>query len=68
MNPFSDVAAAALSEYVHGSFNWKMGEHVMKHSDAMRYFIQPSQDGVSIDHVNQYYNGIDVHHSSGIFQ
>ena len=65
---FSDVAAAALSEYVHGSFNWKMGEHVMKHSDAMRYFIQPSQDGVSIDHVNQYYNGIDVHHSFWHFQ
>lgn len=64
---FSDVAAAALSEYVHGSFNWKMGEHVMKHSDAMRYFINPSQDGMSISHINQYYNGIDVHHSSGIF-
>ena len=64
---FSDVAAAALSEYVHGAFNWKMGEHVMKYSPAMRYFIQPSQDGMSIDHVNQYYNGIDVHHSSGIF-
>lgn len=64
---FSDVAAAALSEYVHGSFNWKMGEHVMKYSDAMRYFIHPSQDGRSIDHVNQYYQGIDVHHSSGIF-
>ncbi|CAH6898491.1 Neutral protease [Vibrio chagasii] len=64
---FSDVAAAALSEYVHGSFNWKMGEHVMKYSPAMRYFIQPSEDGMSIDHVNQYYNGIDVHHSSGIF-
>ena len=64
---FSDVAAAALSEYVHGSFNWKMGEHVMKHSDAMRYFIKPSQDGMSIGHINQYYNGIDVHHSSGIF-
>ncbi|MFA0409227.1 M4 family metallopeptidase [Vibrio splendidus] len=64
---FSDVAAAALSEFVHGSFNWKMGEHVMKNSDAMRYFIQPSQDGISIDHVNQYYSGIDVHHSSGVF-
>lgn len=64
---FSDVAAAALSEYVHGTFNWKMGEHVMKHSDAMRYFINPSQDGMSIGHINQYYNGIDVHHSSGIF-
>ncbi|MCZ8489585.1 M4 family metallopeptidase [Vibrio lentus] len=55
------MAAAALSEYVHGSFNWKMGEHVMKHSDAMRYFIKPSQDGMSIGHINQYYNGIDVH-------
>ena len=64
---FSDVAAAALSEYVYGTFNWKMGEHVMKHSDAMRYFINPSQDGMSIGHINQYYNGIDVHHSSGIF-
>ncbi|MBN3495820.1 M4 family metallopeptidase [Vibrio neptunius] len=64
---FSDVAAAALSQYVHGSFNWKMGEHVMKYSDAMRYFTQPSKDGRSIDHINQYYNGIDVHHSSGIF-
>lgn len=64
---FSDVAAAALSEYVHGSFNWKMGEHVMKYSDAMRYFILPSRDGSSIDHINQYYQGIDVHNSSGIF-
>ncbi|CAM3736811.1 M4 family metallopeptidase [Vibrio aquimaris] len=64
---FSDVSAAALSQYVNGSFNWKMGEHVMKYSDAMRYFIQPSKDGSSIDHVNQYYNGIDVHNSSGIF-
>lgn len=64
---FSDVAAAALSQYVHGSFNWKMGEHVMKYSPAMRYFINPSHDGSSIDHINQYYNGIDVHHSSGIF-
>ena len=33
----------------------------------MRYFINPSQDGMSIGHINQYYNGIDVHHSSGIF-
>ncbi|MCZ8499830.1 M4 family metallopeptidase [Vibrio lentus] len=33
----------------------------------MRYFIKPSQDGMSIGHINQYYNGIDVHHSSGIF-
>ncbi|OOE86882.1 hemagglutinin [Salinivibrio siamensis] len=64
---FSDVAAAALGQYVFGEFNWKMGEDVMKHSEAMRYFINPSQDGRSIGHVNRYYSGIDVHFSSGIF-
>jgi len=64
---FSDVAAAALSYFIHGSFNWKMGEHVMKHSEAMRFFINPSDDGASIGHISQYYNGIDVHNSSGIF-
>ncbi|MHA7000282.1 M4 family metallopeptidase [Aeromonas schubertii] len=64
---FSDVSAAALGQYVHGSFNWKMGEHVMKQAEAMRYFIQPSRDGASIDHASRYYPGMDVHHSSGVF-
>ncbi|WP_197273662.1 M4 family metallopeptidase, partial [Aeromonas schubertii] len=63
---FSDVSAAALGQYVHGSFNWKMGEHVMKQAEAMRYFIQPSRDGASIDHASRYYPGMDVHHSSGV--
>ncbi|MFT5806793.1 MAG: vibriolysin [Moritella dasanensis] len=64
---FSDVAAAALSYYIHGSFNWKMGEHVMKQSEAMRFFINPADDGASIGHISAYYNGMDVHNSSGIF-
>ncbi|OOE39190.1 hemagglutinin [Salinivibrio kushneri] len=64
---FSDVAAAALGQYVFGEFNWKMGEDVMKHSEAMRYFINPSKDGRSIGHVDRYYQGIDVHLSSGIY-
>lgn len=64
---FSDVSAAAFSQYIHGSFNWKMGEHVMKYDESMRYFIDPSRDGWSIGHISQYYNGMDVHNSSGIF-
>jgi vibriolysin len=64
---FSDIAAAALGQYVFGDFNWKMGEDVMKHSEAMRYFINPSKDGRSIGHVDRYYQGIDVHLSSGIY-
>lgn len=64
---FSDIAAAALGQYVFGEFNWKMGEDVMKHGDAMRYFITPNKDGRSIGHVGLYYHGIDVHLSSGIY-
>ncbi|WP_392340673.1 M4 family metallopeptidase [Moritella marina] len=64
---FSDVAAAALSYYIHGSFNWKMGEHVMKRTEAMRFFINPENDGSSIGHASAYYSGMDVHNSSGVF-
>ena len=39
----------------------------MKNASAMRYFIEPGQDGMSIGHVSKYYDGLDVHHSSGIF-
>ncbi|MEH6530697.1 MAG: hypothetical protein V7735_05030 [Photobacterium frigidiphilum] len=34
---------------------------------TLYFFITPSRDGSSIDYINQYYNGIDVHHSSGIY-
>ncbi|WP_171523426.1 M4 family metallopeptidase, partial [Acinetobacter baumannii] len=36
-------------------------------SGALRYMDQPSRDGRSIDNASQYYNGIDVHHSSGVY-
>jgi vibriolysin len=64
---FSDMAAAALGQYVFGDYNWKFGEDVMKHSEAIRYFINPGKDGYSIGHIANYYQGMDVHNSSGIF-
>lgn len=34
--------------------------------DALRYMNNPRADGFSIDHFSQYFDGIDVHFSSGI--
>ena len=33
----------------------------------MRYLYDPPLDGISIDHVDDYYEGMDVHYSCGIF-
>jgi len=43
------------------------GADTIKVGTAIRYFKDPTLDSVSIDHVDDYYDGIDVHYSSGIF-
>ncbi|WP_456295223.1 M4 family metallopeptidase [Vibrio sp. AK197] len=71
---FSDIAGEA-AEYYRNSHNqesdnqvdWLVGAEIIKGSGGLRYFEQPSRDGSSIDNASQYYNGIDVHHSSGVF-
>ncbi|MEZ4273072.1 MAG: M4 family metallopeptidase [Myxococcota bacterium] len=50
-------------------FNWMIGENVFTpgtSGDAMRYLDQPTRDGRSIDHISQFKNSTDVHHSSGL--
>jgi len=64
---FSDIAAAAVSHYLIGSFTWQIGDKIKKGSGAMRYMDSPTRDGRSIDHTRNYTTGIDVHLSSGIF-
>lgn len=65
---YSDMAGEALEQFVFGEVDWLMGGSILKAPDgALRYFEQPSRDGISIDHANQYYEGMDVHHSSGVF-
>jgi len=34
---------------------------------ALRYLYDPPLDGISIGHVDDYYEGMDVHYSSGVF-
>ena len=76
---FSDMAAKAAEFYAYGKNDWDMASEIFKApGKALRYLDQPSKDCVhikandslaqcSIDDASQYYNGLKVHYSSGVF-
>ncbi len=67
---FSDMAAQAAEFYSVGKNSWQIGPEIMKEDsgyDALRYMDKPSRDGMSIDVADDYYGGLDVHYSSGVF-
>lgn len=65
---YSDIAGEAAEYYANGQVDWLVGGDVMLgKAKALRYFMDPAKDKVSISHAADYYDGIDVHHSSGVF-
>lgn len=64
---FSDMAGEAAEFFMQGSNDWLVGAQIFKGQGSLRYFQDPTQDGSSIGHASNYYSGIDVHHSSGVF-
>ena len=67
---FSDMAAQAAEFYSGGKNSWSIGSEIMKEDsgyDALRYMDKPSRDGESIDSADEYYGGLDVHYSSGVY-
>ncbi len=65
---FSDMAGEACEYYMKGTNDFKVGYDIFKSpSGALRYMYDPPLDGMSIDHVDDYYSGMDVHYSSGIY-
>jgi vibriolysin len=64
---FSDMAGEAAEYYMRGSNDWLVGADIFKASGALRYMNNPPQDGNSIDHASNYTSGMDVHHSSGVY-
>jgi hypothetical protein len=65
---FSDMAGEAAGYYMKGTNDFMVGYDIFKAPDgALRYLYDPPLDGMSIDHVDDYYEGMDVHYSSGIF-
>ncbi|MEZ8061763.1 MULTISPECIES: M4 family metallopeptidase [Vibrio] len=64
---FSDIAGEAAEYYLRGNVDWVVGSDIFKSEGGLRYFDQPSKDGRSIDHASQYYDGLNVHLSSGVY-
>ena len=64
---YSDMAGEAAKNYMNGSNDFQVGTDIFKGDGALRYMIDPTQDGRSIGHASNYTNGMDVHLSSGVF-
>ncbi|WP_133126717.1 zinc metalloprotease ProA [Legionella nagasakiensis] len=67
---FSDMAAQAAEYYSKRRNSWKIGAEIMKKDSgyrALRFMAKPSLDGASIDKADEYYSGLDVHYSSGVY-
>lgn len=67
---FSDMAAQAAEFYARRSSTWKIGSDIVKQESgykALRFMRKPSVDGRSIDRADEYYNGLNVHYSSGVY-
>lgn len=73
---FSDMAAQAAELFAYGKSSYQIGPEIMKEEGtALRYMDVPSKDcngskpgnWCSIDSAKQYFNGLDVHFSSGVY-
>jgi Zn-dependent metalloprotease len=64
---YSDMAGEAAENYMQGSNDWLVGADIFKASGALRYMYDPPLDGSSIGHASNYYSGMDVHYSSGVY-
>jgi len=50
-----------------GTNDFKVGYDIKKGTGALRYMYNPPLDGASIDNTANYYAGLDVHYSSGVY-
>lgn len=62
---FSDITGEVAEAYLYGN-DWYVGKEIMRKVYAFRYFDDPHLDGLSIDHVDNYTDGINVHFGSGV--
>ncbi len=64
---YSDMGGEATEYYWKGTNDFLVGPEIFKGTGALRYMNNPPQDGSSIDNASQYYSGLDVHYSSGVY-
>jgi len=64
---YSDIAGEAAEYYMKGSNDFLIGAQILKGTGALRYMDDPTRDGSSIGNAADYTSGMDVHHSSGVY-
>jgi len=64
---FSDIAGEAAEYYSRGSADFLIGADIFRAEGALRYMADPTDDGLSIGDARDYYSGLDVHYSSGVY-
>ena len=64
---YSDIAGEAAEYYMKGTNDFKVGYDITKGTGALRYMNNPTLDGKSIANTANFYYGLDVHYSSGIY-
>ena len=64
---FSDIAGEAAENYMHGDNDFEVGADIFKAPGALRYMYDPPLDGSSIGHADDYFGGMNVHYSSGVY-
>ncbi len=64
---YSDIAGEAAEYYMKGTNDFLVGAQIFKATGALRYMANPPQDGKSIALASNYIYGMDVHHSSGLY-
>lgn len=65
---FSDMAGEAVEFYAKGKNDFLIGAEIFKQKGAaLRYMSDPTRDGDSIDNTKDYFDGLDVHYSSGVY-
>jgi pseudolysin/vibriolysin len=64
---FSDMGGEATEYYWKGTNDFLVGHEIFKGNGSLRYMANPPQDGGSIDNADDYYDGLDVHYTSGVF-
>jgi pseudolysin/vibriolysin len=63
-----EVAEAFVNKHLHKKNDWLVGGTVTKgKGQAFRFFADPTLDNHSIAHIKNYYDGLDVHYASGLF-
>jgi vibriolysin len=64
---FSDIAGTLTEFFDEGdAADFDLGRDIFQEDAALRFMCDPTADGISIDNIADFQDGIDVHFSSGI--